>query len=73
MTYFPNNVRRRADGCLEKAVWASTEQRLNELVLKMEGSGWLQAGETFKRGRNFVARIVHPGNREIATSRRGWQ
>lgn len=73
MTYFPNNVRRRADGCLEKAVWASTEQRLNELIHKMEGSGWTVLGEPFWRGRQLVARIIHPGNQATPKQRAGWQ
>lgn len=73
MSYFPNNVRRRADGCLEKAIWASTEKRLNELILKMEGSGWIVLGEPFRRERHLVARIVHPGNRKAPKHRTGWQ
>lgn len=73
MTYFPNNVRRRADGCLEKAVWASNESRLQDLIERMEASGWIVSGEPFWRGRHLVAKIIFPAQPGAVKQRAGWQ
>jgi len=71
--FIPKVVKKRADGSLQKVIWAATDKRLDKLIKDMVKGGWHLSGEPFRRDRQIVAVMIHPGNREIATSRRGWQ
>ena len=71
--FIPKVVKKRANGSLEKVIWAATDKRLDKLIKDMVKGGWRLSGEPFRRDRQIVAVMIHPGNRTSTVTRPGWQ